>query len=850
MRYAILFILALSPLTARAETSRESLFAHETCEDEYGVIAPWYKGQNGQLDERIRIAVDVYKRYPWVGTDKAVMAAPDFIYNSHWSITEDGEILIPQTNDWMCGDLSQRAWSIIKGLTAYYRYSGDPIAFLYIPLTADYVLDYGLTPEDHPWPRFPIATPTRGKAYGQCLPDTRIQLDLCARLGEDILEAYKLTGDERYYEAAKHWADVFASHANLDPEFPPWNRYADPSVVGWSDKLTGSVTMILEFLDAVIETGYTGQDGDLLRVRDAGRAYVRNQILPNWAVNENWGRQYWDWDNPIMCGIVSMCGDYILQTRGAFPNWRNDMRNVLTLVFARNGADAGSRGDTYSGAWAFPESATCCGTSLSYNQYTAAPTLIRYGVLADDPRFKEIGRRMMLMATYDSKPNGVVKDGVFGNAVATGEWSNLAHPWPLCQTMEALKWMPETFGPARENHIMQSSSVVNHVVYGDGKITYSTFDAPPETVDVLRLSFLPTKIIADGVDLELRPGLDRNGYTIQTLPDGDCLVRIRHDTHKNVQVEGDDPQQFDLPEAMKTQGPWTKQAGGSVTTLKKAHATHTFSGNQVRMIGDVGPEGGLAEVYLDGEKVRAQVDFWNPKARERQVVFSRSGLEPGEHTLEIVALGKGNPLSQGTRVTVAGMQHSAETAEARYGAGGGPTEAQRMIFGYISRKDYVDHEGHAWRPATEFVSRSGYGTDVVEHLLWTNRRTMYIGNTEDEEIYRYGAHGDKFWTNVTVGPGLYDVRLHFASTPLHPFLEKDKDGGWKRYVLHVDINGKREIEAMDVAEEAGATFTALTKTVKNVAPKHGVIEVLLTGVDGREAVLQALEVIPVSHESE
>ena len=161
---AIFFINALPAATLPA------YYAHETVQDAQGVIAPWYQGLNGQLDERVNIAVNVYKRYPWVDKPKAVMAAPDFIYNSHWSIKPDGTILIPPTTDWMCGDLCARAWSIIKGLTAYYQYSGDPIAFIYIPLSVDYILDYGLTDENAAWPSFPISTPTRGKAYGKCDP--------------------------------------------------------------------------------------------------------------------------------------------------------------------------------------------------------------------------------------------------------------------------------------------------------------------------------------------------------------------------------------------------------------------------------------------------------------------------------------------------------------------------------------------------------------------------------------------------------------------------------------------------------------------------------------------------------
>jgi hypothetical protein len=118
---------------AEASTNLPSYYAHAAVLDANGVIAPWYHGLNGQLDERLNIAVNVYKRYPWVDRPKAVMAAPDFVYNSHWSIKPDGTILIPPTTDWMCGDLCARAWSIIKGLTAYYQYSGDPIGFIYIP---------------------------------------------------------------------------------------------------------------------------------------------------------------------------------------------------------------------------------------------------------------------------------------------------------------------------------------------------------------------------------------------------------------------------------------------------------------------------------------------------------------------------------------------------------------------------------------------------------------------------------------------------------------------------------------------------------------------------------------------
>lgn len=849
-------IAALAPAAGRLD----QYYAHDTREDEYGVIAPWYTGQNGQLDERLRFAVEVYKRYPWVGHDMAVQPAPDFVFNSHWSISDTGEIGIPPTTDWMCGDLCQRAWSIVKGLTDYYRYSGDPVAFTYIELTVNYILDYGLTSPDYEgWPEFPISNPTNGKIRGKCDERGRIQLDFVSRLGEDVLTAYKLTGNPRYYAAAKHWADLIAEHCNFDPELPPWNRYANPWVVGWSDKLTGSTAMICQFLDEMIRTGYTGENRILVRARDAGRVYLRDQMLPQWTKNEVWGRNYWDWDNPVTCGILSMCGDYILKYREAFPLWHTDLRNSLSIIFNRNGVDPNSMGDTYSGAWAFPESSTCCGTSLSYCQYTAAPTFIRLGVIANDPWAKEIGRRMILMATYDSDANGVVKDGLLGQQVATGEWSNLAHPWSLCQIMEALAWMPETFGPGRENHIMRSTSVVNRVDYQKGRVDYTTFDAPENCIDVLRLAFVPRVIRADGLELEERPDLDRNGYTLRALENGDVLVTLRHDGRNRVVVEGDDPQQAIAVEQMVTEGTWSTvkyesgsgsdSASGSGESYisaseKGASIVCRFEGNQVRLIGPVDQQGGWSDVYLDGERQNTVVESWSPHFRSHRLLYSRSGLTQGPHVLKLVARGERNPLSGGTKVYVDSVQFSAEQGDTGFGSGGGPTGPQRILFGFMGRKDYVDSQGNSWRPGTEFVVRSGYGTDSVEEALWTDRRTMYIGNTTDEELYRYGIHGKDFRVNLTVGPGDYDVTLHFASTPLYWFLEKDRDGGMVKHIMNVAINGARVIEKMNVAEAAGGGFVALKKSFPAIAPRNGIIEIHCEGVDGREAILQAVEIVP------
>ena len=127
MRF-LCFVAALLASASAAERPKR-YYAHEVVEDRFGVIAPWYKGQNGQCDFRVRIAAETLKRYPWVGKDKSVAAGPHFVFNGHWRIARDGTITVPMNvRDWANGDLGQRAAYVLSGLVEYYRYSGDPAA--------------------------------------------------------------------------------------------------------------------------------------------------------------------------------------------------------------------------------------------------------------------------------------------------------------------------------------------------------------------------------------------------------------------------------------------------------------------------------------------------------------------------------------------------------------------------------------------------------------------------------------------------------------------------------------------------------------------------------------------------
>jgi hypothetical protein len=166
-----------------------------------------------------------------------------------------------------------------------------------------------------------------------------------------------------------------------------------------------------------------------------------------------------------------------------------------------------------------------------------------------------------------------------------------------------------------------------------------------------------------------------------------------------------------------------------------------------------------------------------------------------------------------------------------------------MIFGYTSREDYRDRQGHTWRPGTEWVTRIGSGKDAVAECWWTRPVAEPIAGTADPELYRYGVHARDFWVNLTVGPGDYHVRLKFAAAR---GLEIRKN------CFDIRINGRRVAERLDVTATAGGTHRAVDLVFNHLEPANGAIEVRLTAArvqDGEtvargEAFLQALEVGP------
>ena len=438
------------------------------------------QGLNGQCDYRVRIAAETLKRYPWTTTNTAMAAYPAYVFSGQWTIATNGAITPIPTSDWDTADIGQRSVCVLFGMADYYRYTGDPAAIAHLTYMGDFLLDGCQTPPEHPWPLFPISVPVKGKVFQKCDPNGMIQLDLCANMGQGLLRAYQVTGNQRWFAAARHWGDLLAERCNLDPAADPWPRYANPETAPWkNNKQTGGVVMILAFLDELIRLGHTGRTGASSRpATPACATCVISCCLPgSWTTpggaisgTGKTRRTVAPW--PPRSPLISS------PNSGCFPNWRTDARNILTLFYNHTSPAPESGGDVYSGAWAYPESSSCCGRSLWYAPLLVGKTLAQYAVEADDPWAREMALRQLILQTYDVHETGVTEDNIDGGIVVNGAWFNIAHPLPLRWVQMSMGWLPEELGASRENHIVRSSAVVNSVRYGDGQDRIHHFRRP------------------------------------------------------------------------------------------------------------------------------------------------------------------------------------------------------------------------------------------------------------------------------------------------------------------------------------------------------------------------------------
>ncbi|HZG84162.1 fibronectin type III domain-containing protein, partial [Paenibacillus sp.] len=94
-------------------------------------------------------------------------------------------------------------------------------------------------------------------------------------------------------------------------------------------------------------------------------------------------------------------------------------------------------------------------------------------------------------------------------------------------------------------------------------------------------------------------------------------------------------------------------SGGNVryTESENASMTFTFRGTAVKIGSVLHPNHGIMDVYIDGTKA-GSVDLYSSVSRNNQVVFGKTDLSDGVHTIKIVRTGIKNPAAMKATIAV------------------------------------------------------------------------------------------------------------------------------------------------------------------------------------------------------
>ena len=440
--------------------------------------------------------------------------------------------------DWHWANSTAYLRAMMQGfMERLFPYTGDPNTLTFLQEFIDYELENGLTPRNYVW---------AGVPYTSANPGDR-RYTGWSRHGEDYLEPhvvgeegyayvrlYEMTGNTKYLQAGIRCADALAkNYKSGDAQNSPWpvRCYArDGKVEGHGmGPYSANVVEPIMLFDELLRLN----QGDSARYKT-----VRQKAwewLHQYPMRNNVWVGYFEDVAPSMGNMNQVIpleyARYILLNPEKDPDWRENARKLIDWVkttpkwpkYIVHGATITTeQGDGVSFCCNQPNQ--CCDSHTSRLAAVEALYFARTG----DPTYKEQAFRSYNWVTYfQGMPAGAHAPWGDNQWWFTDEFADGPR-----RLMDAFWAVPE-WAPADESHLVGSHSVVTRIKYGKGSVTYSTFD--PSSTDVLRLSFVPDAVYADGVKQVRRRDLSQEGYA---LDDSTRVLRIRHDRARDIDIQG------------------------------------------------------------------------------------------------------------------------------------------------------------------------------------------------------------------------------------------------------------------------------------------------------------------------
>jgi hypothetical protein len=445
-----------------AASKADKISYHEVKTDSQGKLMPWYgTGPSQAYDHVIRIVWDF-----WRDMRPCSNGVAYYLQHQVWKPKEDPRGL---GGDQISMALS--SWALL------YEYTGDSRLLDNMRFMADYWLTHGLSKASDEWASlpFPYNTEQHSGVYDGDMRAGKnfLQPDKAGSFGKELIDLYKITGDEKYLQAATTIANTLAQRVMPgDADNSPWPFRVNAT--------TGEVHRVTEkgkAFRAGYTTNWTGTLDLFSELQSLGRgnrdayskaAATTSAWLKRYPMKTNkWGPFFEDVPTQDYSD-TEINGDTMAMYLLNHPEFDSRSTELAAGILDWSDREFANHEFDKWGVIAINEQTAY---KVPGNSHTSrhASVELRYCEVTGNNARKEQAIRRLNWATYmvdnDGK-NRYPRDDIW---LTDGYGDYVRH------YLRAMAAQPE-LAPDDQNHLLRTSSAIQSISYGASQITYTKFD--------------------------------------------------------------------------------------------------------------------------------------------------------------------------------------------------------------------------------------------------------------------------------------------------------------------------------------------------------------------------------------
>lgn len=486
-----------------------------------GSILPWYSADKGKSYDTCLMLVWNF----WKNMETDSNGLKYYMNHQVWKPEHDMRGL--------GGDQINMALSSWRLL---YAYTGYPEIIADMKYIADTYLERSLSGSDDKWPFIPYPYNTdihSGKYDGDmCNGKGITQPDKAGNFGYELVNLYKMTGEQKYLESAKRIASTLAYHVQPGDSIRSPLPFRVNAHTGETGSLLDNTHSGKKITPAFYTSNWTGtmmlfRELTVLNPAEKGlyeKAFMTIlDWIKAWPLRTNkWGPFFEDvpgWSDTQTNAVTFAM--FILQNRDLFPEWQKNVKGIFDWTYSELG---NHEYEKYK-VTVMNEQTVYRVPGNSHSSRQASVELM-YADLSGDTSYTTNAVRNLSWATYT-----VAEDGR-NRYIRNDIWLTDGYGDYVRHYLRAMAACPE-LAPSNENHLVGTTSVIISIKYSENQIEYKTFDT--KSSELLRVISKPEKVTIDGNVLPESKEPLNNGWSWRKLQSGGVL-EISHDSGNELKI--------------------------------------------------------------------------------------------------------------------------------------------------------------------------------------------------------------------------------------------------------------------------------------------------------------------------